>query len=80
MRYDLKTWPEFFKPILEGVKNFELRKDDRGYKVGDILNLKEWTKSEEYTGRIIIAEVTYILSGLGLKPGWVILSFRKFRL
>lgn len=36
----LKIAPEYLAAQLAGVKNFEIRKDDRGYKVGDRLWLR----------------------------------------
>lgn len=44
VRHQLKCWPEFFQATLNGLKKFELRRDDRpeGYQVGDELLLKEW--------------------------------------
>jgi hypothetical protein len=44
VRHELKYWPEFFQPTLNGHKRFELRRDDRpeGFQVGDELLLKEW--------------------------------------
>jgi uncharacterized protein DUF3850 len=77
MIHELKTWPLFFKRVLTGQKNFELRKDDRGFEIGDTLNLKEWDPiTNEYTGRTVLRRVTYILRGgeFGLEPGYVIMS------
>ena len=86
MRYELKTDPEVFDQSFRGLKNFEIRFNDRDFKVGDMLILKE-TKSSgeqmkndkhplEYTGRNLIRWVKYVLHGdnYGLKKGWVILS------
>lgn len=42
--HDLKTWPEYFEPLQQGLKTFEFRKDDRPYAVGDVLILREWYK------------------------------------
>jgi hypothetical protein len=37
----LKVWSEYFWAIGEG-KEFELRRDDRDYKVGDLVRLREY--------------------------------------
>lgn len=77
MEHELKCWPEFFAPVNDGRKPFELRKDDRPYHVGDFLKLKEFDpKTEAFTGRICRREITYILNGgiFGLNPGYVILG------
>lgn len=84
MKHDLKIWPEFYDQHLSGEKTFELRKDDRGFRVGDILCLKEWEpQGHYYTGREMYRTVTHILShrpdagcaaNEGLAPGYVIMS------
>jgi len=56
MIHELKTWPEYFEEILTGKKTFEVRKNDRDYKVGDTLILKEFKligidDKLNYTGR-----------------------------
>lgn len=62
MVHELKTWPEFFTPIMFGNKSFELRKDDRGFKFGDYIVLREYDpKKEEYTGRSLMRQINYIL-------------------
>lgn len=63
-RPNLKTWPEFYEAIVEGRKRFEIRKNDRGYAVGDLLLLQEYDPSrEEYTGREVWRRVAYIIQG-----------------
>lgn len=42
----LKTDPAVFDAVKSGHKTFELRKDDRGYQVGDVLILQK----TKYTG------------------------------
>jgi hypothetical protein len=80
----LKTDPEVFQAVFEGTKNFEIRKNDRDFQVGDTLLLRETKFSGEemavgvpliYTGRSIVCDVKYILQGLyGLQDGWCIMS------
>ena len=77
MEHKLKTWPEFFKHIWSGEKTFELRKDDRGFRAGDTLRLQEWSFRHGYTGREIVAVVSYVLSGMGLQDGWVAMSLAQ---
>lgn len=38
----LKILPEYYQEILSGRKTYELRLNDRNYKEGDKLILKEW--------------------------------------
>lgn len=42
MRHELKTWPEFYRSTQDNKKLFELRLDDRNFKVGDELHLREF--------------------------------------
>ena len=35
MIHQLKIEPDYFKKIVEGVKTFEVRKNDRDFHVGD---------------------------------------------
>lgn len=62
--HNLKTWPEPFNAICNGHKTHEVRKNDRGFKVGDILHLHEWDpQTQEYTGRWTNVRVNYISEG-----------------
>ncbi len=87
MEHDLKTDPDAYNDItdMEARKSFEIRKDDRGFKVGDFLRLKKtkYTGEEmkrgkplEYTGEQCRVAVNYILRGpcYGLKDGYVIMA------
>ena len=84
MIHDLKCWPDYFQAVLNGTKTFDLRKNDRGYHVGDILLLHEWNPADgKYTDRFTRQKVTYILehspdfgcaATFGLIAGYVILA------
>jgi len=43
-RHEHKILPEFFEAVILGFKTFEIRKNDRDYKVGDIVFLNEMEK------------------------------------
>jgi hypothetical protein len=59
--HELKCWPEYFQTIIDGIKTFEYRINDRWFGVGDTLILREWDpKTEQYTGKISKRIVTYI--------------------
>lgn len=79
--HELKILPEFFEAVVSGLKGFEICKNDRDYRVGDVLILKEWD-GEKFTGRVNRKQVTY-LTDFEQKPGYVVmglgiwLSFRK---
>lgn len=75
--HGLKTLPQYFRYSFEGVKRFELRKDDRGFDIGDYVELKEWD-GYEYTGRVRKEKIKYILRDcqeFGLQTGYCILGF-----
>ena len=82
--HDLKTWPKYFKHLLDGSKTFEVRKNDRSFRAGDSLRLREWEpnpfpddQSGHYTGREITVLVTYVLrTGKFKLPDHVIMGIR----
>lgn len=73
----LKTETQYYQKVEKGIKTFELRKNDRDFKVGDVLHLEE-TINGEYTGRKWKPlEIRYILHGpaYGLAEGWCIMNW-----
>jgi hypothetical protein len=40
--HDLKSWPLPFMRVRDGVKRFEVRKNDRNFKSGDVVLLREF--------------------------------------
>lgn len=76
--HELKCWPDYFLPITQGRKRFEIRRNDRGFQTGDYLWLREWSPFERlYTGAGMVFKVTYMLRSddcLGLAPDFVALS------
>lgn len=72
----LKTWTKFFQDVRSGVKQFEVRKNDRNYQVGDTLILEEFDPiKQRKTGAWIPKLITYKLDDpLFVKEGYVILG------
>lgn len=78
MIHALKTEPQFFEAVIDGSKTFEIRKNDRDFRVGDCLALNELDDTREgYTGRSALLEITYILNDERFcKPEYVIIGFK----
>ncbi len=85
--HDLKCWPEYFEKIADGSKTFDLRQEtlDRlprnranVFDTGDVLVFREFRPKDAYTGRVIIREVSYVLSHAigGLMEGFVVLGLK----
>lgn len=67
----------FFEDVCSNIKSFELRKNDRGYKVGDILEMMEFNDGRN-TGRMVRKLVTYILEDYtGLEDGYCIMATKE---
>ena len=59
--HSIKCWPDYFEPLVSGIKNFELRYDDRGYRAGDILFIEEFLPAKKlHTGRNLTKKVEYL--------------------
>lgn len=78
-KHPLKTVNPHFSNVWDGKKTFEVRKDDRGFRVGDYLNLIEYDPTGQTNpNRFISAEVIHILAAAdfpdGVKDGYVVMS------
>lgn len=60
IRHELKILPRYFQYVWCGDKKFEIRLNDRDFRKGDIVHLKEWN-GKEYTGRDCLRKISYIL-------------------
>jgi hypothetical protein len=82
--HKLKTWNSFFDDVWEEKKTFDIRKNDRDFKEGDVLELIEIHPFDDgESGRRIQARVEGVcpLNAFGLMDerfsalkGWVVLS------
>lgn len=74
--HKLKCDAAYFDAIAVGDKTFEIRWNDRCFQRGDILELRRMDNFI-WTGDLITAEVTYVLSGIGLREGFVALAIQN---
>lgn len=75
--HSLKIKREYYAAIVFGDKTFEIRKDDRGYEVGDGITFSDADTGEKLHG---VWEITYILRNVpeyGLMDGYVVLSLER---
>lgn len=79
--HELKTLPGYFMALIDNRKPFEVRKNDRNFKVNDLLILKEWNEEAGYTGNQLIRKISYILEGgkFGVEKDYVVLGLQKVR-
>lgn len=77
MIHDLKILPEHFAPVVRNYKRAEVRFNDRGFEVGDILCLKEWSECAGYTGQSVLRKITHIADLSAWREGWVLLSIAE---
>lgn len=77
MTHALKTWPEYYREVVNGNKTFELRKDDRDFKSGDTVILQGYDPEvRKYTGEETKFKIGFVYRGseFGLKKGHCIFS------
>lgn len=72
--HQVKIASQIFMDVCIGRKTFELRKNDRDYEVGDLLEMFEY-KDGKCTERAVRAWISYILENYkGLEDGYCILG------
>lgn len=79
----MKILPEFFQPVQDRTKTFEIRLNDRDYRTGDTVELREYDsdrpESERLTGRTYVATIGF-LTEFAQKPGYVVFSLLPMEL
>ncbi len=75
MIHKLKILPQYFEDKLQGMKKWEVRKNDRPFKNGDTLQLEEWSEETGYTGRLLQEYIKKIYTDVsGIEDGYVIMN------
>ena len=75
MTHNLKIKMEYFEAVLNGLKAFEIRYNDRNFKVFDYVYLNEVDDKFDFTGRSIKVKITYI-TDFEQKDGYVVFGFK----
>lgn len=76
MKHDLKIESQYFERIKDGSKNFEIRKNDRGFNQGDTVVLSEYW-SNEFTGNKLTFKIGFV-TNYGQKDDTVVFSLLEF--
>lgn len=76
--HELKIRSKFFEAVVSGKKTFEIRKNDRNFKVGDIIALNEHNSVSGYTGESALFEITYVMTDTEyVKEGFAVLGIKR---
>lgn len=75
MIHELKLKAPYFQDVWTGLKDFEVRNNDRNFQVGDRLKLIE---IEVKRPRFILKDIKYILKGgqYGIDKNYVVLGLK----
>lgn len=77
----LKTWDFYFDSVVRGLKTFEIRRNDRDFRVGDVLELMETVPdglSPKQTGRSHRVQVCY-MTDFGQRDNFVVLGIKPIQ-
>lgn len=74
-KHELKILPEYLEAVVDGSKTFEIRKNDRGFSVGDTIFLNEFD-GVKMTGRWTERVITYI-TDYEQKEGYVVMGIAR---
>lgn len=78
MTHNLKIRSKYFKEVLQDLKKFEIRYNDRKFKVGDFVSLNEVNEKYDFTGRAIKVKIIYI-TDFEQKDGYIVFGFEKVK-
>lgn len=78
MLHLLKIQRCYADAIIDGRKNFEVRLNNRGYNAGDRVWFNEVTDSVPgHPITDMTFEITYVHSGLGMEPNYVVFGIKE---
>jgi len=78
--HELKLHKQFMLDVWDGKKQFEIRKNDRDYQLGDRIRFRVVDDEGNWKSSLLdnkLYEITHVLTGWGLEPGYVALGIRE---
>ena len=84
MTHKIKIRESFADAVNRGDKTFEVRKNDRGYQKGDIVEFTVLYDSDgcEYVDHPLSKKryvITYVLSGWGIEDGFCVFGIKEIQ-
>ena len=77
-----KILEPFADAVYTGEKTFEIRENEEGYQKGDVIRFKvmssEYFTNPSHPLNDQCYEITYVLSGWGLKEGYVVFGIKPY--
>jgi len=75
--HELKIAPEYMELQMRGDKEFEIRKNDKNFQVGDLIDLREY-ENRKYLGRELLVEITCVID-YAQREGFVVLGTNRLK-
>lgn len=83
MVHRIKILETFASAVVTGEKSFEIRKNDRGYNRGDVVEFSvintDGTTNNFHPLNEKTYEITYVMNGYGLKNGFVVFGIKEIK-
>ena len=82
MTHNIKIRESFAEAVFQGIKTFEVRKNDRGYQKGDfvyftVLHDSDGLEMTNHPLSKLYYEITYVLNGWGIEDGYVVFGIKR---
>lgn len=80
MTHEIKLTIGFCDLVYKGVKTFEVRRNDRGYKIGDLVKFNPVDvlfQPVEHPIKDKVYRITYILQGWGIQEGFCVFAIEE---
>lgn len=78
--HELDIWSSCYAAIEAGTKPFDVRLNDRNFRAGDALLLREFDpETGAHSGRIALRWASHVLQGgaFGIEAGWCVLGLAE---